>query len=195
MSKKEWVIIQNVVATAAFKQTFDLDAIVEAHPLNAEYKPEVFPGVPFRMKKPKTCTLIFRTGKMVCTGAKSVRQARKAILKVARELKKGGIVMAPEEPEIQVTNIVASVILDGSVDLLTLYESDRRGRGRLIYEPEQFPAIIYRMENPRVVFLIFSSGKLVCTGATKEEDVYEAAEKIRRRLKEGGFITKEGGTR
>ena len=114
--------------------------------------------------------------------------------KVARELKKGGIVMLPGKPEIRITNIVATVKLNGNVDLLAFYESERRMRGRVIYEPEQFPAIIYRMENPRVVFLIFSSGKLVCTGATKEEDVYEAAKIIQRRLEERGFITKEDGT-
>ena len=53
-----------------------------------------------------------------------------------------------------------------------------------MYEPEQFPSAIYRMESPRVVFLIFSNGKIVCVGAKKEEDTYVAAEKLRQRLEE-----------
>ena len=57
-------------------------------------------------------------------------------------------------------------------------------RGRIVYEPEQFPGLIYRMDGPRAVFLIFSSVKLVCTGARKEEDVHQAAIKLHRKLEE-----------
>ena len=77
--------IQNVVASAAFNHSVDLDAIVKAFP-HVEYRPEVFPGLAFRLKRPKTCTLIFDTGSMVCTGAKSEREAKRAIRKVAKEL-------------------------------------------------------------------------------------------------------------
>ena len=191
MANREWIVIRNVVATATFKQSFNLDAIAKAFPLNAEYRPETFAGVSFRIKKPKTCTLIFRTGKMVCTGAKSARQAKKAILSVVTELKRGGIVIASGKPEIQVVNIVATVVLDGSIDLPAFYEFNRNMHGKIIYEPEQFPGLIYRMESPRVVFLIFSTGKLVCTGAKNEEDIFKAAEKIRRRLSEEGFLLTE----
>ena len=84
--KKE-IFVQNVVTSAAFNQQVDLDAVVKAFP-HVEYPPEVFPGLTFRLKKPKTCTLIFKTEKMVCTGAKSEKEARKVILKVADELKR-----------------------------------------------------------------------------------------------------------
>ena len=137
--------IQNVVASAAFKQTLDLDAIVKAFP-HVEYRPEVFPGLAFRLKRPKTCTLIFKTGSMVCTGAKSEKEARRAILKVARELKKGGIIIIGK-PEIKIQNIVASGSLGGPVDLKKLCERARVG-GSLMYEPEQFPGLMYRMESP-----------------------------------------------
>ncbi|MCW4021197.1 MAG: TATA box-binding protein, partial [Candidatus Bathyarchaeota archaeon] len=125
---------------------------------------------------------IFNSGRMVCTGAKSVREARRAILKVARELKKGGIIITGK-PEIKIQNIVASGSLGVPVDIEGACERARLG-GSLMYEPEQFPGAMYRMENPSVVFLIFSAGKIVCVGAKKEEDIYKAVENLRRRLKE-----------
>jgi len=177
--------IQNVVATASLNQPLDLGAIVKAFP-DTEWRPEVFPGLAFRLKRPKTCILLFKTGRMVCTGAKSKREARRAVLKVARQLKKAGIIITGNL-EIKIQNIVASGSLGGPVDLEGLCERARVG-GSLMYEPEQFPGAIYRMENPHVVFLIFSTGKIVCVGAKKEEEVYEALEKLRRRLEEMGVF-------
>jgi len=179
--------IQNVVATAAFNPV-DLDAVVKAFP-DVDYRPEVFPGLPFRLKKPKTCTLIFNSGKMVCTGAKSEKEARKAILKVAKELRTAGIIITGK-PEITIQNIVASGSLGGPVDLEGLCERTRVG-GSVMYEPEQFPGLIYRMERPKVVFLIYSNGKIVCVGAKKEEEIYEAIESLRRRLEELGVLHEE----
>ncbi|MFQ5836945.1 MAG: TATA-box-binding protein, partial [Candidatus Bathyarchaeia archaeon] len=164
-----------MVASAAFHQPFHLQAIANTFP-NVEFQPDVFPELAFKLKNPKTCALIFRSGKMVCTGAKSEKQARKAILKVAKELKRSGIVNAGK-PEITVQNIVASGSLGKTIDLIELCEHERTGR--LIYEPEQFPATIYRMKNSHVVFLIFSTGKIVCVGAKKEKEIYEALEKLR----------------
>ena len=184
--KKEFRI-QNVVATAAFNHPVDLDAVVKAFP-HVQYRPHVFPGLAFRLKKPKTCTLIFNSGRMVCTGAKSEKEARRAILNVARELKKGGIII-PGKPEIKIQNIVASGSLGGPIDLEALCERVRSGS--LMYEPEQFPGAIYRMESPKVVFLIYSNGKIVCVGAKKEEDVYEAVENLRRRLEEMEVLYEE----
>jgi len=187
VEKKE-IHIQNVVATAAFNQPLDLNAIARAFP-RVQYRPKVFPGFPFRLKKPKTCTLLFNSGRMVCTGAKSEKIARRAILKVARELKAAGIIIIGK-PEIKIQNIVASGSLDGSIDLEVLCEQARVG-GNLMYEPEQFPAAIYRMESPSVVFLIFSAGKIVCVGAKKEEEVYEAVENLRRMLEEMDVLHEE----
>jgi transcription initiation factor TFIID TATA-box-binding protein len=95
-----------------------------------------------------------------------------------------------EEPEIKIENIVASVILGGKVDLEGFYEvGGKIGLGGgMMYEPEQFPGLIYRMENPKVVILIFSSGKLVCTGATKEEEVHQAVMKLFQELDENDAI-------
>ena len=180
--------IQNVVASAAFNQPLDLDAIVSVFS-HVEYRPQVFPGLAFRLKKPKTCTLIFHSGRMVCTGAKSEREAKRAIMKVARELRAAGIIITGK-PEIKIQNIVASGRLGGTIDLEELCERARVG-GSLMYEPEQFPAAIYRMESPSVVFLIFSTGRIVCVGAKREEAVYEAMENLGRRLEEMDVLHEE----
>jgi transcription initiation factor TFIID TATA-box-binding protein len=174
--------IQNVVASATLNQKFNLDAIVKGNTL-VEYRPEKFPGLVYRLRKPKTATLIFRTGKMVCTGAKSVKEATRAVNKVIIELKKSGIII-PGKPEIKVVNIVASANLLGRIEL----EDCAYSLGKTMYEPEQFPGLIYRMDVPKVVILLFASGKLVCTGAKKEEDVYEAVTKLHKTLEEEDLI-------
>jgi len=190
MSKAEPVVkIENIVASATVKHRIALDSVVKAFP-DAEYRPGRFPGLVFRLKKPKTSTLIFSSGKMICTGAASENEARRALRKLVTVLKEGGILIVGK-PEIKIVNVVATVNLGGSVDLLELYESERGMRGRITYEPEQFPGLIYRMEGPRVVFLIFSSGKLVCTGAREEEDVHQAVMELHRKLEQKNLIHHE----
>ena len=110
--------IENVVSSATLNQSIDLNAVVKGNPL-VEYRPEKFPGLVFRLKKPKTAILIFSTGKMVCTGAKSENESKKAVLKVVRELKKSGIIITGK-PEIRVVNIVASANLLGRIELKTV---------------------------------------------------------------------------
>jgi transcription initiation factor TFIID TATA-box-binding protein len=174
--------IENVVASASLKQTIDLNSVVRAFP-NVEYRPEQFPGLVFRLKKPKTATLLFGSGKMVCTGAKSERQAKQAVRKVVRELKNHGIVIL-KRPIINVVNMVASVNLGGRIDL----ERTTYMLNRTMYEPEQFPGLIYRMDTPKVVILLFASGKLVCTGAKRADQVYESVIKLHERLETDELI-------
>jgi transcription initiation factor TFIID TATA-box-binding protein len=166
------ISIVNVVATTSLDQKIDLLAIHKVF-RNIEYRPKRFPGLVFRLKRPKTATLIFSTGKMVCTGAKSEKLARSAIRKVVRELKKQDIIIL-KNPEIVVQNIVASANLQGKIDLETAADI----LDNVMYEPEQFPGLIYRMRDPKTVLLLFSSGKLVCTGAKSEDMVYEAVVKV-----------------
>jgi len=183
MSKRKPVIhIQNIVASAALNQRISLTKIVERFPF-AEYSPRVFPGLVFRLKKPKTATLIFETGKMVCTGAKSEKEAIQAVNKVTRELKSHGIPLE-HKPEIKIQNIVASAELNGEIDLENVVYKLKR----VMYEPEQFPGAVFRMDDPKVVFLIFSAGKLVCVGAKREPDVYIAVDKLQKILEEQELI-------
>ena len=174
--------IQNVVASATLNQRVDLNAVVKSFP-GVQYRPEQFPGLVFRLKRPKTATLIFNSGKMVCTGAKSEQEAHRAVMTVVKELKKGGIIII-SKPELKIQNIVASANLSGKVDL----EQAVSTLGKTMYEPEQFPGLIYRMDEPKVVILIFASGNLVCTGAKKEQDVYDAVHKLHESLEEQNLI-------
>ena len=170
--------IQNVVSSVVLGQRLDLDEIAATMP-NVEFDPEQFPGLVYRLKKPKTATLIFNTGKMVCTGAKSAKESKRAVHKIVKYLKEAGIEITGK-PVITVQNIVASGNLHVALNLekasLTLENS--------LYEPEQFPGLIHRMREPKTVILLFGSGKIVITGAKTEEQVPAAAIKISNRLQE-----------
>ncbi len=162
------ISVENVVASATVNQKIDLNEITRNF-TDVEYHPDQFPGLVFRLKTPKTATLIFSSGKMVCTGAKSMDMSRKAVRTVVQKLRKGGIEVR-NEPIIDIQNIVASASLGGRVHL----EQAARVLPHSMYEPEQFPGLIYRMVEPKTVILLFASGKLVCTGAKKEEQVFKA---------------------
>jgi transcription initiation factor TFIID TATA-box-binding protein len=146
------VKIVNVVATASLDQKFNLIDIMKNFK-NVEYNPKRFPGLVFRIKKPKTATLIFSTGKMVCTGSTSAKMAHRAVNKVVRELKNGGIIILGK-PKIVIQNMVASGNLHSKIDLEVAADILEN----VMYEPEQFPGLIYRMRDPKTVLLLFSSG-------------------------------------
>ena len=85
---KPIVSIENVVASATVNQKMDLNEITKKFP-DVEYHPDQFPGLVFRIRSPKTATLIFTSGKMVCTGAKSEQMSRNAVKTVVDKLRKG----------------------------------------------------------------------------------------------------------
>ncbi len=175
---KPIIAIVNVVASATIDQKLDLVDITKKFP-DVEYHPEQFPGAVFRLENPKTATLLFSSGKMVCTGAKSEELAIKAVNSVVSKLRKGKIKIK-KEAIVTVQNIVSSISLGGRVHL----ERAARTLPRSMYEPEQFPGLIHRMIDPKTVILIFTSGKLVCVGARKEADVYRAVNNIHALLEE-----------
>ncbi len=179
-AKRLIVNIENIVATVSLEQTLDLYAIERSLP-NVEYDPDQFPGLVFRLEKPKVTALIFKSGKMVVTGAKSTEELINAVKKIIKYLKKYGIEIIGK-PKIQIQNIVASANIMVNVNLdMAAYLLENN-----MYEPEQFPGLIYRMDDPKVVLLIFSSGKMVITGAKREKEVFDAVEKIYNKLTELG---------
>jgi transcription initiation factor TFIID TATA-box-binding protein len=143
----------------------------------------VFPGAVFRLRNPKTATLLFSTGKMVCTGSKSEEIAVKAVNIVVNKLRKEGIKIK-KNAVVTVQNIVSSINLGGRVSI----EKVARTLPRSMYEPEQFPGVIHRMLDPKVVILIFASGKLVCTGGKTEKDVYRSVNQLHSMLEEKGLM-------
>src|SRR3990170_1002965 len=176
--------IENVVASTSLGGELDLQAIALALG-GAEYEPEQFPGLIYRLKEPKTATLLFRSGKVVCTGAKSLEHVKTAIDTVAKQIEAAGITIK-KNPEIEVQNIVASSDLGTEINLNAIAIS--LGLEKVEYEPEQFPGLVYRIDEPKVVVLLFGSGKLVCTGARKPKDVEQAVEKITQELKAAGLL-------
>jgi transcription initiation factor TFIID TATA-box-binding protein len=181
--EKVHVEIENVVATADLGQHLDLDAILTVTP-GAEFNSQRFPGLVYKLKKPKTTTLLFASGKMVCTGARSAKSAKAAISRVITELRSQGIVIIAK-PDAEIENIVASGDLGGRIDLEIVAER----LCKTMYEPEQFPGLIYYMNEPKAVLLIFATGKIVCAGAKTETDINLAVERLRDTLEFSELIS------
>ena len=181
---KAKIKIENVVASTSLGKELDLKAIA-ANTEGAEYEPEQFPGLVYRMKEPKTAALIFRSGKVVCTGGKSLEDVKIAIATVIKSIERAGFKVT-KKPKITVQNIVASSDLGADLNLNSIAVS--LGLEKVEYEPEQFPGLVYRIDEPHVVVLLFGSGKLVCTGARRPKDIEVAVSKIAEELKSAGLL-------
>ncbi|KAK4492228.1 hypothetical protein RD792_003028, partial [Penstemon davidsonii] len=164
--------LQNIVSTVNLDCKLDLKAIA-LQARNAEYNPKRFAAVIMRIREPKTTALIFASGKMVCTGAKSEQQSKLAARKYARIIQKLGFPAKFKDFKIQ--NIVGSCDVKFPIRLEGLAYAHGAFSS---YEPELFPGLIYRMKQPKIVLLIFVSGKIVLTGAKVREETYTAFENI-----------------
>ena len=165
--------IQNMSSTANLGIRLDLKKIA-LKCRNTEFNPRRFGAVIMRLREPRATALIFASGKMVVTGVKSTHNATLAAQKFAYIVEKVGF--TPKELiDFKVQNIVGTadvgfpIRLEGLVYAHSAFAS---------YEPELFPGLIYRLVSPRVVFLIFVSGKVVITGAKKEIDLSNALTKL-----------------
>jgi transcription initiation factor TFIID TATA-box-binding protein len=177
------ITIQNVVATVDLGVKIKMEQAASRLPAKASvsYIPEQFPGIVVKIKEPKVSILVFGSGKMVVTGAKSREMIKEAVNVVVGLLREAGAsAKSSKTPKITVQNVVASGGLGCRINL----ELAALLMDNAMYEPEQFPGLIYRMSNPKAVFLLFQSGNLVCTGAKKEDDVYTAIDKVREVLRD-----------
>ena len=176
--------IQNVVASTGIGQELDLEALAEDLP-GADFNPDNFPGLVYRTQEPKAAALIFRSGKIVCTGAKSIDDVHEALGIIFGKLRDLQIPVE-EDPEITVQNIVSSADLGHTLNLNAL--AIGLGLEDVEYEPEQFPGLVYRMDDPDVVILLFGSGKIVITGGKRTADAAEAVEVIVARIDDLGLL-------
>uniref|UniRef100_A0A8C6LY65 TATA box binding protein like 2 n=1 Tax=Nothobranchius furzeri TaxID=105023 RepID=A0A8C6LY65_NOTFU len=165
-------VVVNIVSTVNLGCPLDLKFIA-LQARNAEYNPKRFAAVIMRIREPRTTALIFSSGKMVCTGAKSEEQSRLAARKYARVVQKLGF--PARFLDFKVQNMVASCDVCFPIRLEGLVLTHQQFSS---YEPELFPGLIYRMVKPRIVLLIFVSGKVVLTGAKERAEIYEAFENI-----------------
>jgi len=171
--------VVNIVATVITEidDAIDLNQIIQKCS-NVEYHPDRFPGLIMRLENPHATLLIFSSGKMVITGLKKTTDANLAAQQALEKMQKIGFKI--RNPKVTIQNIVATSSLNMNVDLnmLTIVMDN------VMYEPEVFPAAIYKMQDPKVVFLIFSSGKTVCLGAKLRETIDEAIPILIKQLRE-----------
>ncbi|MFH1307035.1 MAG: TATA box-binding protein [Candidatus Micrarchaeota archaeon] len=180
MAKKKALIgrpkfhIENIVASADLQLDLDLYSIAYKV-YDVEYEPEQFPGAIFKMKEPKSSLLLFKNGKIICTGCKSEKEVQKAVnktqkllFKYAKNIRKKG------KPKFTVENIVASA---NFAVMLDLYGIASRVKD-VEYEPEQFPGAIFKITEPvKSSLLLFKNGKIICTGCKSEKEVQQALNK------------------
>ena len=170
--------IENIVASAALGAELDLYAIAKAS-ADVDYEPEQFPGAIYKIKEPKVALLLFKNGKIICTGGKTEADIKKAIgivINVVRkyilsENKSKRVVL---HPEFKIENIVSSAALGVELDLYAIAKAS----ADVDYEPEQFPGAIYKIKDPKVALLLFKNGKIICTGAKTEADIKRAIEQV-----------------
>ncbi len=179
MADKREIKVVNIVISTNLKHDIPLEKMA-ATLSNTEYNPEQFPGLVIRIKEPKTSALIFSSGKVVCTGARSLDKVEESIKKIIKSLEKINVKITIK-PEIVVQNIVASGSVGMDLNLNTLAMKLRNTE----YEPEQFPGLVYKLIDPDVkaTFLLFSNGKVVCTGTKSEDQVNLALDKLIENLK------------
>lgn len=169
--------VVNIVVSSSLEHDVPLEKMA-ATLSNTEYNPEQFPGLVIRIKDPKTSALIFSSGKIVCTGARSMEKVRESLTKIVESVEKIGIKIKIT-PEINVQNIVASGDIGMDLNLNTLAMK----LDNTEYEPEQFPGLVYKLRDAKATFLLFSNGKIVCTGTKSEDEVHSAVEKLIENLK------------
>jgi len=174
---KRDIQIVNIVVSTSLEHDIPLEKMA-ATLSNTEYNPEQFPGLVIRIREPKTSALIFSSGKVVCTGARTLQKVEESLQQIIKSLEKIDIKIKIA-PKIHVQNIVASgsVGMDLNLNVLAMKLENTE------YEPEQFPGLVYKLPQAKATFLLFSNGKIVCTGTKSEEQVNEAVDKLIENLK------------
>lgn len=176
--------IENIVASAKVTDYLDLPSLA-SQIKDAEYNKKRFPGVVLRMQNPKIAALVFGSGKVVLTGAKSIDSLSKGLEILGKQLRDLKIDI-PKKLTYKIQNIVTSADLATAINLNKIAVGFNLDR--IEYEPEQFPGLVYRLENPKVVVLLFGSGKLIITGGKEPEDAKKAVVKILADLRSLGLM-------
>lgn len=172
MPAKKNIKVVNIVISADLKHDVPLEKMA-ATLSNTEYNPEQFPGLVLRIKEPKTSALVFSSGRIVCTGARTMAEVEEAVQKIIKSLEKINVKITVK-PEIKIQNIVAagSVGMDLNLNKLAIKLENTE------YEPEQFPGLVYKMTEAHATFLLFSNGNIVCTGTKSETEARAALERL-----------------
>jgi transcription initiation factor TFIID TATA-box-binding protein len=170
--------IENIVASGAIADSIDLVEI-SSKIKNCELNTKRFPGAVFRIESPKIASLIFSSGKVVLTGIRDKQSLKDGLDLIIQSMKEAGV-ETYDEPRVAITNIVCSYDLGKYINLnkvvITLNLEN------IEYEPEQFPGLVYRIKDPKIVALLFSSGKIILTGGKNLEDIKRGLEFLEHKL-------------
>lgn len=176
--------VENVVASVRIAEHLDLMKL-NVVLSDSEYKPEKFPGLVVHLTEPPVAALMFKSGKMVVTGAKHISDAQRAVDNICSTLRDDGQDVY-EDVKLEVQNIVASARVTEHLNLVNVAQA--LGLETIEYEPEQFPGLVYRMADVGVVLLLFGSGKVVCTGARSMNQLDTAMETLHDELQKWQLI-------
>jgi len=176
--------IENIVAHAKIADSININKLAEKDS-DFKYNPNEFSGLTLKLDEPKTAVLLLPNGKAICTGAKRMEDVETAIKNVTNKIKRAGI-KVKTKPKVETTNITVSLDLKKELHLASI------SKGLMLenvnYEPEEFPGLIYKMDDLEVILLLFSSGKIVCTGASTTEDASKAIELMKEKLSSLGAL-------
>jgi len=178
------IIIENVVSTIQLTAGLDIQQLAEKIQ-DSKYDPGEFPGLALHFREPKTVALLFPSGKVVCTGAKNIEDAENIMNKITSRIQDYGVSIV-EESEIEIQNIVASSNIGRELNLTSIASNILLEN--VEYEPEQFPGLVYKMDGLDTTLILFESGKIVCTGAKKLEDVTTSINTIEDKLSSIGVL-------
>jgi transcription initiation factor TFIID TATA-box-binding protein len=170
--------IENIVASGTIADSIDLAMVAEKID-SCELNRKRFPGAVFRLENPKIASLIFASGKVVLTGIKDEEALKTGLDSIIRSLKGAGVATL-DQPRVAITNIVCSYDMGRSINLNKLVIT--LNLENIEYEPEQFPGLVYRILDPKIVALLFSSGKIILTGGKNLEDIRKGVHILEQKL-------------
>jgi len=174
--------IENIVVSTQIANALDLDGL-SAVIVDSKFNPEDFPGLIIHFTEPQSVILLFSTGKVVCTGAKKIEDVNDIVHKICAKVKNAGFQVF-KSPDLKVQTIVASIELGRQLNINAI--APTLGLENIEYKPDEFPGLIYKMDDPTTTNILFNSGKIVCT-AESLKDVTSAAEKINEHLISYGY--------
>lgn len=187
--------IVNIVASASIGEVFNLETISKALRIIVPKKRQ-FPGLVYKLEEPKCTVLIFGTGKIICTGTRCQEDVRKVVkimvhklINILAKRIENANIPINRNPRITIENIVATFNLGVELNLNSI--ALNFGLEEVEYEPEQFPGMVYRLKKPKVVALLFGTGKIVITGAKNENQIKLAINKIKKELNDIGYLKME----
>lgn len=176
--------IENIVASAQISSSFDIETLSEKLP-GSSYNPDEFDGLTIKFETPKIAVLILSNGKAICTGGKNQEESKDAMNKTVKKIKDAGF-----EAKTNFKTTIENIILSTDFNKMLNLESISKGLyfKHVDYNPKDFPGLIYRAEEYNSVLILFSSGRLVCTGAKKIDDGNKAINKIKEKLTSIGAL-------